>query len=116
MGSRRINNLFKFCNEEQTVDLIYAISRHFEVRITQTPFLNEYAISTKLYPTNRIIEVTMNGFENALWEFTQELKKYMSDELIKEIDLILDTEKYLEVKANEKIINTILKVLEVTNE
>lgn len=107
-----MTNLFKFCSEEQMVDLIHAISRHFEVRITPTPFLNEYTISTKLYPINRIVEITMNGFENALWEFTQELKKYTSEELIKEIDFILDTEKYLEAKANEKRIDMILKVME----
>lgn len=112
MGGRIMSKLFKFCSEEQRTDLINIITKHFKIRIEETINIGEYNISTKLHPTNLVIEVTMRGFEDALWEFTQELKKYMSDELREEVDFILDTEKYLEVKANEKRIDTILKVME----
>ena len=107
-----MNNLFKFYNEEQIADLMYAITRHFKIRVSETINLDEWNINTKLYPTDRFIEVTARGYENALWEFTQELKKYMSDELKAEIELILNTEKYLEAKANKKRVDIFLKILE----
>lgn len=110
-----MRDLFKFYNQEQIDDLVNTIAKHFKIRITNI-YIDKYNISTRLYPTDRQVEVTSRGFENALWEFTQELKKYMSNELKEEIDLILDTEKYLKTKSNEKRIDKILKVMEAIND
>ena len=90
--------MFKFYNHRQIADLIKEITSHFMLTISQTENINEYLINTRLYPTDRYIEITEKGFENALYDFTQILMNYISDEYKERIEFILDKKNYMEKK------------------
>ena len=94
---------FKFRLKEQITDLIKVISKNFPLVISQTTNFDEWLISTRLYPTDRYIEITRKGFENALYDFTQEFMKYISDSYREEIKRILDERKYVEEEFGNPI-------------